>query len=136
MKNPIETCSNFRGTSCLCTNDLQCLCIGIRPNGLGLRLISLQLQPEEALVGERCPFVVLPFGVIGRGFAVVVEAMFGFAGVRPEIFRILMGLLLFDLALRRSALTSSSSSRSSFIGSGVAAIFFFADLVTGPKYPS
>jgi hypothetical protein len=80
--------------------------------------------------------VVLPFGVIGGGFSVVVDAIFAFAGGRVETFRILMGLLLFDLALLRSAFTSSSSSRSSSIGSGVAAFFFFADLVTGPKYPS
>jgi hypothetical protein len=77
---------------------------------------------------------VLPFGVIGGGFSVVVDVVFVFAGVRPETFLILMGLLLFDLALLRSAFTSSSSSRSSSIGSG--AFFFFADLVTGPKYPS
>jgi hypothetical protein len=38
-----------------------------------------------------------------------------------------------DLALRKSLLTSPSSSISSSIG---AAAFFFADLVTGPKYPS
>jgi hypothetical protein len=79
---------------------------------------------------------VLPFGVIGGGFSVVVDVVFVFAGVRPETFRIRMGLLLFDLALLKSAFTSSSSSRSSFIGSGVADFFFFADLVTGPKYPS
>jgi hypothetical protein len=44
-----------------------------------------------------------------------------------------MGLRLLDLALRKSLLTSPSSSISSSIG---AAAFFFADLVTGPKYPS
>jgi hypothetical protein len=48
-------------------------------------------------------------------------------------FRILIGLRLLDLALRRSPLTSPSPSISS--ASGTAA-FFFADLVTGPKYPS
>ena len=136
MKNPIETCKSFRGTSCRCTNDLHCLCIGIRPSGLGLRLKSLQLQPELALVGDRWPFDVSPLGVTGGGFVVAVEDAVALAGVRAVTFRILMGLLLFDLALLRSALVSSSSSRSSCIGCGVAAFFFFADLVTGPKYPS
>lgn len=61
----------------------------------------------------------------------------GFADVRPEIFRALIGLRLFDLALLSSALTSSSSSSiSSSIGASDAACFFRADLVTGPKYPS
>jgi hypothetical protein len=87
-------------------------------------------------VGERCPFVVSPFGVNGGGFVVTVDDDIASAGVRAVTFRILMGLLLFDLALLRSALDSSSSSRSSCIGCGVAALFFFADLVTGPKYPS
>lgn len=52
-KKPIETCKTFRGTSCRCTKDRHCLWIGIRPKGLGLRLISLQLHPVLALVGER-----------------------------------------------------------------------------------
>jgi hypothetical protein len=65
-------------------------------------------------------------GVSGGAFAEVE--------VRPVI-RFLIGLRLFDLALRSSALESVSSSISSSIGACEAA-FFFADLVTGPKYPS
>lgn len=107
--------------------------MGIKPSGLGLRLKSLQLQPLLALVGDRCPFVVSPFGVTSTGLFGILEDVIALAGVRAAIF---MGLLLFDLALLNSAFTSSSSSRSSLIGSGVVACFFFADLVTGPKYPS
>jgi hypothetical protein len=55
-----------------------------------------------------------------------------FAAVRPEIFRGLIGLLLFDLALLNSGLISSSSSISSTRVSK-AACFFLADLVIGPK---
>jgi hypothetical protein len=55
-----------------------------------------------------------------------------FEEVRPVI-RFLIGLRLFDLALRSSALESDSSSISSSIGACEAAIFFLADLVTGPK---
>lgn len=84
-------------------------------------------------MGERCPFDVAPFGVTGGGFVVTVEDVVALAGVWAVTFRILIGLLLFDLALLRSALVSSSSSRSSCIGCGVAALFFLADLVTGPK---
>jgi hypothetical protein len=137
-KNPIDTCKTFRGTSCRCTKDLHCLCIGIKPNGLGLRLKSLQLQPVLALDGDRwpldsfaCPF---PF-TNGADFCTGVGFV-DFVAVRPDIFRALMGLLLFDRALLRSSFGSSSSSRSSSIGAGVDAAFFFADRVTGPKYPS
>jgi len=63
--------------------------------------------------------------IVGGGGCAVPEAM--------PIFRILIGLRLLDLALRKSPLTSPSSSISSSIG---VAAFFFADLVTGPKYPS
>ncbi len=48
-------------------------------------------------------------------------------------FRILIGLRLLDLALRKSPFPIPSSSIPS---SSSAAAFFFADLVTGPKYPS
>ena len=111
--------------------------MGIRPSGLGLRLISLQLQPGLALEGERCPFVTFPFpmGVIGGGI-VEDEDVVDFDAVKPDNCRTLMEFLLFDLALRNSALESSSSSISSLIGTCVAALFFFEDLVTGPKYPS
>jgi hypothetical protein len=79
--------------------------------------MSLQLQPGLALEGERCPFVTFPFpfDVIGDGL-IEEDDVVAFAGVRPETCRILMGLLLFDRALRNSALESSSSSISSFIG--------------------
>lgn len=111
--------------------------MGINPKGLGLRLKSRQLQPELALVGERCPFVVVPFKVIGADFVVAVEGAVALAGVSAmPFFRALIGLRLFDLALLKSALISSSSPRSSSIGSGVPAFFFLADRVTGPKYPS
>lgn len=63
----------------------------------------------------------------------MVGADGGFEEVMAVIFLCRRGLLLFDLALLKSALgplfssTSSSSRRSAF---------FFADLVVGPKYPS
>jgi hypothetical protein len=57
----------------------------------------------------------------------------GFGVALAVTFRILMGLRLLDLALRKSPFTSASSSTSS---SSDTAAFFFADLVTGPKYPS
>ena len=79
--------------------------------------MSLQLQPGLALEGDRCPFVIFPFpfGVIGGGL-VEDDVVVVFAGVRAETFLALMGLLLFDRALRNSVLESSSSSISSFIG--------------------
>lgn len=107
----------------------------MRPSGLGLRLISLQLQPGLAFEGERCPFIAFPFGVIGGGLF-AEDATNAFAAVRPLTFRTLIGLLLFDLALLNSALGSSSSPNSSSIGTGDVTLFFAADLVTGPKYPS
>jgi len=100
--------------------------------------MSLQLHPEVALVGERCPFVAFPFPLAITGSSFMVSGFVvanGLAELRPESLRFLIGLLLFDLALLRS-IESSSSSRSSFIGVSAAAFFFFADLVTGPKYPS
>lgn len=104
--------------------------MGIRPSGLGLRLISPQLQPR-AEAGDRCPFVSLPFGVKS-------PASFFFAGVKPLILRCFNGLRLLVLALLRSAKVSSSGSAScsSLIAPCAARLFFFADLVTGPKYPS
>lgn len=59
--------------------------------------------------------------------------MDGFGVALAVTFRTLIGLRLLDLALRKSPFTAPSSSISS--SSGIAA-FFFADLVTGPKYPS
>lgn len=58
--------------------------------------------------------------------------------LRLEIGRAPKGLRLFALALLSSELTSSSSSSipSSIGMAETAAAFFFADLVTGPKYPS
>jgi hypothetical protein len=109
--------------------------MGIRPSGLGLRLISLQLHPALALAGDRCPFVAFPFpfGVNSIGAGLGVET----AGVRPVIFLLFMGLRLLDLALRdNSAPESDLSSISSSIGSCCAAAFFLADLVMGPMYPS
>jgi hypothetical protein len=79
--------------------------------------MSLQLQPELAAVGERCPFGTCPFplDVIG-GVLVVEDETVAFAGVRVGTFRALIGLLLFDLALLISALESSSSSIPSSMG--------------------
>jgi hypothetical protein len=57
----------------------------------------------------------------------------GFGVALVGAFRILMGLRLLDLALRKSPFPIPSSSIPS---SSSAAAFFFADLVTGPKYPS
>jgi hypothetical protein len=98
----------------------------MRPSGLGLRLISLQLQPGLALAGERWPFVAFPFpfGVnsIGAGLGVATVATVAFAEVRLVIFLVFIGLLLRDLALLNSALESELSSISS--------------IVVGPKYPS
>ena len=94
--------------------------------------MSLQLQPKvpPALAGERWPFVACPFPFSRTGSSGIVEGL----GVAFAVgFLILMGLRLLDLALRKSPLTSPSSSISS--PSGTAA-FFLADLVTGPKYPS
>ena len=138
MKNPIDTCKTFRGTSCRCTKDLHCLCIGIRPRGLGLLLKSRQLQPELALAGERWPFVSgrFPFSAAAiASFFGVKGVIDGLADVSPAIRLFLSGLLLRDLALR-STLESVSSSISSSMGAGDDDAFFFADLVTGPKYPS
>jgi len=112
----------------------------MRPSGLGLRLISLQLQPGLALAGERWPFVAFPFpfGVnsIGAGLGVATVATVAFAEVRPVIFLVFIGLLLRDLALLNSALESELSSISSIIGACCAIAFFLALLVVGPKYPS
>jgi hypothetical protein len=107
----------------------------MRPNGLGLRLMSLQLQPGEALDGDRWPFdpfalPFTPFGDSGAGFAFGVGVV---AEVRPVSLRVLIGLLLLDLARLNSALESVSSSSSSVIGICAAVAFFLADLVTGPK---
>jgi len=137
VKNPIETCRIFRGTSCRCTKERHCLWIGIRPRGLGLRLMSLQLQPGLALDGDKWPLVAFPFPFwrIGIGAGLANGTSEAFADVRPDI-RFLMGLRLFDLALRSSVLESVSSSISSSIGAWEATCFFFADRVTGPKYPS
>jgi hypothetical protein len=79
--------------------------------------MSLQLQPELAAVGERCPFEICPFplDIIGAGLVVEDETV-AFAGVRADTFRARMGLLLFDLALLNSALESSSSSMPSSMG--------------------
>lgn len=104
--------------------------MGIKPRGLGDRLISLQLQPGLADVGERCPFDSLPFPLVtgkGAGFVVLAD-------VRLDIFRVRIGLLLFDLARSSSELKSSSSSSS--LIEGEINPLFLADLVTGPKYPS
>jgi hypothetical protein len=57
----------------------------------------------------------------------------GFVTALAAGFRILIGLRLLDLALRNSLFTSPSSS---ILSSSATAAFFFADLVTGPKYPS
>jgi hypothetical protein len=58
----------------------------------------------------------------------------GFVVALAAGFRILIGLRLLDLGFRKSPFTIPSSSISSS-PTGTAA-FFFADLVTGPKYPS
>jgi hypothetical protein len=79
--------------------------------------MSLQLQPELAAVGERCPFGTCPFPLdVIDGPLVVEDETVAFAGVRVGTFRALMGLLLFDLALLNSALESSSSSMPSSMG--------------------
>lgn len=137
----METCSSFRGTSCRCTKDRQCRWIGIRPKGLGDRLISRQFQPELALIGERCPFVDFPFEFSSTGIdfeSKVVGAVDDFVAVRAVILRFLTGLLLFDRALLVSDPESVFSSMPSSSSTGVcnAAPFFLADRVTGPKYPS
>lgn len=138
VKNPIETCSSFRGTSCRWTNDRHCLWMGIRPSGLGLRLISLQLQAELALAGERCPFDAFPCPLKA---AAGVDSFFSVAGALPVLLvglgnlRDLKGLLLllFVRALPTSPLESSSTSS---IGACDATLFFLADLVIGPEYSS
>ena len=105
--------------------------------------MSLQLQPGLALVGDRwpledgCPFPFgspLPFGLTGKDL--IVEDGSVALGVRPSIFRELMGLLLLDLALLNSALGSSSSSSMPSSIKTCEVPFFFADRVIGPKYPS
>jgi hypothetical protein len=110
--------------------------MGIKPSGLGLRLISLQFQPKLALAGERCPFDTfpLPFATAGiGGVSITVCVAEVLATVRPDILSTLKGLLLLDLALLKSLLESSSISSS--IGVWAATLFFLADLVMGPKYP-
>jgi hypothetical protein len=96
--------------------------------------MSLQLQPKVpfALAGERWPLAACPFPFSITGSSGIVD---GFGVALAVTFRILIGLRLLDLALRKSPFTSPSSSISSSSSSSIAA-FFFADLVTGPKYPS
>ncbi len=109
---PMDTCSSFRGTSCLCINSRHCLWMGIRPSGLGLRLKSRQLQPGGAADGgSRCPFaatVLPPASVSGGG------AFFAFRGASPLMRRIWMGLR------DRVRLRRSSSSLSNAVVVGVA----------------
>jgi len=99
--------------------------------------MSRQFHPRFALIGAKWPFVVSPFFMLadsGRDSGFEVKGVVtGFFDVRAVSLRFLMGLLLFDLALL-SILQSDSSSIFSSIGTGeIAAAFFLADLVIGPK---
>lgn len=96
--------------------------------------MSLQLQPvlTAADHGERWPFgAVFPFMIIGSDLVIVLVG--DLAAVSALIFRSLIGLLLFDLALLMSGFESSSSSIPSSIGNGVVILFFVEERVTGPK---
>jgi hypothetical protein len=110
--------------------------MGIRPSGLGLRLMSLQFQPELALAGERWPFdaFALPFVGSCAGEAAVPLCVALLAAISPAGLRDLREDLLLDLALPMSLLESSSISSS--IAAWADALIFLADLVVGPKYPS
>lgn len=141
MKNPIETCNTFLGISWRCTNDLHCLWIGISPKGLGLLLKSLQLQPDFALVGDRCPFVAFPFVLLvssGRSLSVGLGDFFAALTVEVADFRRLRGLRLLVLDLSNSIAESSGSVSPSSIPSSMGSVcadnLFLADLVIGPKY--
>jgi hypothetical protein len=98
--------------------------------------MSLQLQPELALAGDRWPFDTfpLPFVAPGAGDASVAGCATALAAVSPDSLRALTEILLLDLALPMSLLESSSISSS--IGAWADAFFFLADLVVGPKYSS
>jgi hypothetical protein len=111
--------------------------MGINPKGLGLLLRSRQLHPVfTALDGDKCPFVALPFAVVGR-LLPEETATLALASDNPLIFRTLIGSLLLDLALLSSRLGSdSSSSTPSSICAGALMRFFADERVTGPKYPS
>ena len=113
--------------------------MGIRPSGLGLRLMSLQLQPELALAGDRWPLDIfpLPFITSGAGDISVAGCVTALAAVSPDSFRARPDVLLLDRALSMSLLALSiSSSTPSSIGTWAAAFFFLTDLVVGPKYSS
>lgn len=111
------------------------------PKGLGLLLKSLQLQPDLALVGDRCPFDAFPFVPFvssGRTLSVGLEDFFVFFTVEVAAFRDFRGLRLLVLDLSNSIAESSGSvspsSIPSSIGSVCADSLFLADLVIGPKY--
>lgn len=126
----------------------------MRPSGLGLRLISSHVHPHLDVDGKgerwpfdtpfasfpfpfRCPF---PFDTIEGSIDLSANgssfSFFPLGLVRLVTFRTCTGVLLFDLALLRSGLVTSSSSISSSMTACFAISFFLADLVTGPKYPS
>jgi hypothetical protein len=107
----------------------------MRPRGLGLRLISRQLQPLFALDGDKCPFVFSTTTTSGEATDIDASA---FVFERALTLRDLIGLLLFALDLRKvgSESGSSSSCISSLIGAGGATRLFAAERVVGPKYPS
>lgn len=88
--------------------------MGIRPSGLGLRLMSLQLQPELALAGDRWPFDIfpLPFVTSGGGGASAAGSVTALAAASTDSFRALTEVLLLDRALPRSLLESPSISSS------------------------
>jgi hypothetical protein len=118
------------------TNERNWVCIGIRPSGLGLRLIS---RHPLLLPGiSRCPFAV-PFVSTASAFRRA-----GLEGVTvavlPEVrgaIRFLPSTGLLLLVLARFSGSEPELSASSYMAVGE--VMPFArdiDLVIGPKYPS
>lgn len=156
MTKPILTCRIFRGTSCLWINARHSRCIGINPNGLGLRLRLRQYEDPNpwpggyALAGDRNPFAS-PFGApfetpsfvfLLVGFAAVTAGISGFAPEEIPPFAVILvglrsicGLLLLLLARESSGSISSWPSPCSSIGSTELKRCVF-DRVVGGKYPS
>lgn len=100
------------------------------PSGLGLRLMSRQLQPLFALVGDKCPF---DCSAGSEAVSKRVEACPLTFDIASDC-RLRTGLRLFVRAeCRMSSCEPLSSSKSSCIGDGVTTLLLAADLVTGAK---
>jgi hypothetical protein len=115
------------------TNERNWVCIGIRPSGLGLRLISRQLLLFPGI--SKCPLAV-PFASAGPAFRRV-----GFDGVIAEVLPAVKGAMRLEprtglllLVLARFSGSEPGLSESSSTGVGEETRFARdIDLVIGPK---